>query len=299
MDNENQLTASNQETNTLAQVASNKAMSEVQAAILLARKFPRNLNQVDLKVAQACERVKMAEKAMYAYPKGGTMVTGPTIRLAECIARAYGNLDFGIQELDQVDGKSIVQVYCWDFESNLRQTKTFTVKHEMKAKGKIKKLTDPRDVYEIVANQGARRLRACILGILPADIIEDAIEACDKTLKSNNGGKPIADRIKAMVKAFNTLGVSPEMLTERLGHNLDATVETELLELLKIHNSLKDGMSKRQDWFKFKDVKADQSVADKINKQIESKTQDKPKTEETTEKVQKTEKPKNFAPSSK
>lgn len=286
-----QLTVSNHSSdNTLTTVQSNRAMSEVQAAIVLSRKFPRDLNQVDLKVERACKRVKMAEKAMYAYPRGGQTITGPTIRLAECIARAYGNLDFGIVELEQRDGESVVQSYCWDFESNLRQTKVFTVKHERKAKGRITKLTDPRDIYEMVANQGARRLRACILGILPADIIEDAIKTCDETLKGNND-KPIEDRIKAMVKAFSSLGVTQMMLEQRLAHNIDVTIETELIDLLKIYNSIKGGHTKREDWFKFEGSKASEETTEEINKKIEAKSQKKVKEKPV-------EKPKNFAPGS-
>ncbi|BBP90994.1 hypothetical protein BsIDN1_46120 [Bacillus safensis] len=41
--------------------------------------------------------------------------------------------------------------YAWDLETNTRQTKIFTVKHERKAKGAITKLNDPRDIYELVA----------------------------------------------------------------------------------------------------------------------------------------------------
>ena len=46
-------------------------------------------------------------------------------------------------------------------------------------------LTDPRDIYEVVANNGARRLRACILGVIPGDVIEAAMEQCSITLKAN------------------------------------------------------------------------------------------------------------------
>jgi len=39
------------------------------------------------------------------------------------------------------------------------------------------------------------------------------------------------------------------MLEQRLGHKLEATIEQELVGLRKIFVSLKDGMSKREDWF--------------------------------------------------
>lgn len=48
-----------------------------------------------------CERKLVAENAVYQYPKGGQKVQGPSIRLAEVIARNWGNIDYGIIELDQ------------------------------------------------------------------------------------------------------------------------------------------------------------------------------------------------------
>ena len=243
-------------------------MQEVQGAIVLARKFPRDLNAIDLKIDQACKRQKLAEKAMYAYPRRGSVVTGPSIRLAEAIAQIYGNLDFGIRELEQRDGESVVEAYCWDSESNVRQTKTFTVKHNRKARGKITRLTDPRDIYELVANNGARRLRACILGVVPGDIIDSAVEACEKTLAGANKA-PIADRVKSMLKLFSDIGVSQKMIEKRLGHKIEATIETEILSLAKIYNSIKDEMSSRWDWFENPEKKGESSSGD-LNQKLKN-----------------------------
>lgn len=255
------------------QTQSSREMQEVEAAVFIAKKFPRDINQIDVLVERACQRVKLAEKSMYAYPRGKTTVTGPTIRLAEAIAQIYGNLSFGIKELDQKNGESTVQAYCWDYETNVRQEKTFHVKHERKANNRITKLTDPRDIYELVANNGARRLRACILGVIPGDIIENAIEACDKTLKGATS-TPLADRIKGMVKAYVKIGVTQEMLEKRLGHNIDVVIETELLELGKIFNGIRDGLSKREDWFEFA-KKPDQTTSADLNAKLGDKEPEK------------------------
>jgi hypothetical protein len=52
-----------------------------------------------------------------------------------------------------------------------------------------------------------------------------------------------------MSAAFAEFGVVVAMLERRLGHKLEATIEQELIGLRKIFVSLKDGMSKREDWF--------------------------------------------------
>ena len=135
---------------------------EVQAAMVIAQRFPRNVDASFARIMQNCKRKALAERAMYEYPRGGENVTGPSIRLAEMLAQNWGNIDFGIVELAQRPGESEVMSYCWDLETNTRQTKIFTVPHVRQTKKGAKALTDPRDIYEMVANQGARRLRACI-----------------------------------------------------------------------------------------------------------------------------------------
>lgn len=66
---------------------------------------------------------------MYEYPRGGTKVTGPSIRLAEAMAQNWGNLDYGLIELEQKAGESQVMAYAWDLETNTRQTIVFSVPH--------------------------------------------------------------------------------------------------------------------------------------------------------------------------
>ena len=230
------------------QVASTRAAQEVQAAMVIAKKCPRDTVLAQKRILNACTRKKLAEGALYAYPRGGQTVTGPSIRLAEVLAQAWGNLQFGITELEQRNGESTIMAFCWDLETNVQQTKTFQVKHERKAKGVITRLTDPRDIYELTANQGARRLRACILGVIPGDIIEDAVEQCEKTMQSSEK-EPLIDRIKKMGAAFMEMGVNTAMLEKRLGHKLDVCSETEMVTMRKIYLSLKDGMSTKDQWF--------------------------------------------------
>ena len=114
-------------------------------------------------------------------------------------------------------------------------------------KGKTR-LKDPRDIYELIANQGARRLRACILGVIPGDIVEAAVKQCEKTMEKGSD-KPMAERIRDMVTAFEQLGITQQLIEKRLGHKVDATIATELVTLQKIYRSIKDGMAKPEDFF--------------------------------------------------
>lgn len=258
---------------SLTQVEQSRAVAEVQSAYVIAKRFPRDSHKSFNSIMKSCERPFLAEQAMYAYPRGNTVVTGPSIRLAEVLLQMWGNCDAGVREISQSNGVSVAEAYAIDLETNTRITKLFHVPHERHTKKGKQKLTDPRDIYELVANQGARRMRACILGIIPGDIVDAAIEKCKKTL--TNGKEPIADRIRKMVELFDEQGVKIEHIEKRLGHKLDATIEAELITLKGIFRSLRDGMAKREDFFEMGAAsEVSQNVSNLIATKVKGKGKD-------------------------
>ena len=235
--------------NTQTEMMISRQAQEVQAAMVIAKKFPRDEVESFNRILRACQRKRLAEGAMYEYPRGGTKVTGPSIRLAEAMAQNWGNIDFGILELEQKSGESQVMAYAWDLETNTRQTKVFSVPHMRGTKKWNVPLTDPRDIYEMVANQGARRLRACILGVIPGDVVDAAVEECHKTLVSGNK-EPLIDRVRKGIKLFeDKFSVTKEMIEKYIGCKTEAFSENDMLRLNNVYRSLRDGMAKREDYF--------------------------------------------------
>lgn len=229
-------------------IATTRSAQEVQAAMVIAKKFPRDETTAIAKILKSCDRITLAENALYEFPRGGTKVTGPSIRLAEALARAWGNIDFGIIELEQKIGESTMMACAWDLETNTRSTKIFTVKHIREKRGGNEALNDPRDIYEMTANQGSRRLRACILSLIPGDVVDMAVDRCETTMK--NGDKaPMAERVAKVVAYLAGVGVNVEMIEKRLGHKLDAITPTGLATLRKACQSIEDGMAKPEDLF--------------------------------------------------
>lgn len=249
---ESNMQVQNKELSATKEMVTTRQAQEVQAAMVIAKRFTRDEVEAFNRILKSCQRKTLAEQSMYEYPRGGQKVTGPSIRLAEALAQNWGNLDYGIVELEQNNGESQVMAYAWDLETNTRQSKIFSVPHIRATKHGNKTLTDPRDIYEMVANQGARRLRACILGVIPGDVIDSAVEQCQLTLKGANP-EPLIDRVRKMVKTFeDKFSVTKEMLEEYIGCNSDAFSENDFMRLRNIYGSLKDGMSKREDYFKIK-----------------------------------------------
>ena len=237
-------------------IEASRAIAEAQGKLVIAKRFPRDEVQAYNRVAQACQRKGIAEKAFYSYNRGGGTVSGPTIRFAEELARCWGNIDYGIKELSQDDGKSEMQAYAWDLETNAQSVQNFTNPHIREVGGKAKILTSQRDIYEINANMGARRLRSRILAILPTDLVDMAINECKKTLAGNND-EPLIDRVKKMVVAFDKIGVKQDQLEKRLGRKIDTMTIDDFTDYIGIYNAIKQGESKIAEWFESEKVASD------------------------------------------
>lgn len=245
------------------QIENSRAMQEIQAAVISAKKFPRDTIASHRRIIESCKRKNLAEQAMYAYPRGGQQVTGPSIRLAEVLAQNWGNLSCGITELEQGEKESVMMAFCVDLETNYRKAVVFNVRNERHTKKGVYRLTDPRDIYENNFNLGARRLRACILAVIPGDVIDDALNECDKTL-AGKSDEPLVDRAKKMLTAFESIGVSKDQLEVYLGKKIEAILVPELVKMQKVYKSITDGMSKPGDWF---DVK--EASSEKVNEMNE------------------------------
>lgn len=259
-----------QQQTALMEVEKARAVQEVQAAFIIAKKFPRDINAAYTRIVESCKRASLAQKAMYTYPRGNQTVTGPSIRLAEVCAQNWGNLEFGIRELKRENGMSIAESFCHDLETNVRQTKVFEVRHERHTKKGSHRLTDPRDIYELVANNGARRLRACILGVIPGDIVEAAVNQCKSTVAKGDG-RPMADRIREMLTAFMQLGVSQEMIETRFGHKIDLTTGEEIAEMQGVFNAIRDKQAKRGDFFEFPEDETSEGKAAELSEKLKEK----------------------------
>jgi hypothetical protein len=235
-----------------ATVESNKGIAEVQARMAIAKRFPRDTVRALDAIKNACARKGLAEKALYSFARGGSDVTGPSIRLAEALAQQWGNLDHGILERETTKEGSLVEAFCWDMETNLRVSKVFTVPHVRHTKSGSRPLTDPRDIYENVANNGARRLRACILGVIPGDVVEAAVEWCNATLKASCKCGP--EEQKVMLERFKEVGVTREQIEAKIQRRLDAIQPAQFIMLRNIFTAIHDGMAAPADYFAVPDL---------------------------------------------
>lgn len=259
----------NQQVSAGTKVQESKGIAQIQAAMLIAKQFPRNENQCYINIIESCKRPSLADQAVYAYPRGGKMVTGASIRLAEVLAQKYGNIHIEISIVSQDNDKTEAMATAIDMESNYVVSQGFTVPHQRTTKQGMKKLTDERDIRELVQNIGSRILRGCILRVIPGDITEAALQQCERTQATSD--VPVKEQVRNMVKAFDELGVKVEHLEKRLGHNLDATIPAEIVTLKSVYKSIKDGMASREDFFDIAGAQAPANFNELLDKKAKPK----------------------------
>lgn len=267
----------------LASIEQSRAVAEVQASIVLAKANPRNEQFAENKILTACKRKTLADCATYAYKRGGQLVTGPSIRLAEVLARCWGNINYGFREMGRGSDYSEVEAFAHDFESNVRVTRQFQVKHFRDKRDGGKALETERDKYELVASMAQRRVRACLLELIPGDIVEMAEDACKATLEKAIGD--MGQQAEKIAEAFGAVGVDVPLLEAYLQRELKSLVPADVVNLRRILRSIRDGVATVDEFFG--DLKPKEDINERLNAETPTPAKKTPPKKKPPEKPQK------------
>ena len=221
-------------------MSSEREVKALEIAMVTAKRFPRDMVEVEDKIARNCNRLSLANLAEYSYSRAGTAILGASINLLKVIAQCYGNIDFGTNEIQRYGDYSECEAYAWDFETNTKTSRKFTVPHYRDTKGGKTRLLDDRDIREMINNFGSRNVRSCLESIIPRDIIDTAREICNKTI--NSGGKAIGDLIAGAKTNFrNSYGIDSKDLEALIGVEFAKWTKAEYNQAVKFFNALNEG----------------------------------------------------------
>jgi hypothetical protein len=233
------------------------AKYEMVAMFEAAMRKPRDENVCIERLMTACKRPGFADAATWSFPRGGQQLSGPSVQLARGIAQAWGNIRKGQRILGMDDHEIHLGAFAHDVERGLLETAEAKVKKLVQRKNKKTGVTewvapDERDLRELVNRHSAILERNCLLKIVPADVVDLALERCAKTLLEEQNGKLSKNRedtIRDIVLAFAEFGVKREHLEGHIGHTLDTIAPEELVSLRNIYRSIKDGNTRTADHF--------------------------------------------------
>lgn len=246
------------ETASVAVAAREKAA--VEARYLVAMHRPRNPDQARTRLMLRCDVPRFADLAEYEKPVGqGKKARGGSIRLMEEIARQWGNIDVQTTVVFDDDERRIIRVTATDLESNYPASldvileKTVERKSPRAGEEIMGQRTNSKNetVFRIRADEDAflvkqganvaKARREMIRAIVPGDLVDEALERCQATRRSEVKKDPTAAR-KRIADSFYQLGVMPNQLCDYLGiGSLEAVTEAQLEVLRAIYTAIKDG----------------------------------------------------------
>jgi len=246
--------------NALASNSEANEIATIKGQVFMAKQYPRNIEAAWQKILGECQRASLADRAVYSFPRGKETVTGPSIRLAEVLARNFTNIKFSYDVLERrpargsQPGSSVIRAWAWDLENNVMVERRFEVKHYRSTRSGGYNITDDRDIYELEANMASRRIRACILQIIPGDITDAAVAACRQTATSGialmmQDPKQRTTLIAKMIRIYEKMGVTQDDLETHLSCKSDDWTADHMLKLKEIKASLEDGNSTLGDYF--------------------------------------------------
>lgn len=243
---------------TAVSAAAAQARAEVEAMYVMALQRPRDIVAVEQKLIRECGRRGFAEAATYSIPRGGSTITGPSIRFAEAALRALGNVHVRTSITYEDEERRVGTVTVIDLEANVPLSAGFTIDKTIERRKASPKDTvlgervnsTGQTVYRIAATEAdvlmkqesvvARLRRNLILQLLPGDLRDEALDECARTLREGDAADPMATA-KKLAAAFGGIGISTTQLRDYLGHAVDQVTPDEAKELRGIYSALRDG----------------------------------------------------------
>jgi hypothetical protein len=219
--------------------------AEIDTQIATAKAFPRSIKMfLDKAMSIATVTEDVAASCAYALPRGGKALEGPSVRLAEIVCSAYGNIRSGARVIAN-DGKTITaQGICHDLETN----NCVTVEVKRRITGKDGK-TFNEDMQVVTGNAAcAIAFRNAVFKVIPSALISEIYDKA-KDVARGTEETLIVRRDKA-VKYFKDLGVTEKQICEVLELKKIEDIDLDKLTTLRgMATLIKNGESTVKDLF--------------------------------------------------
>lgn len=224
-----------------------REQSRIQAELLVAQHFPRDMHRASQEVAKLCSIPRMAADARYNYSRGGSQITGPTAPFLRAVAACWTRVNSGIEIVAEDDEYMTVEGWAQCLQSLRRVSRSQKVRKAQQRKNRHTGETewvpvDERDKLELMLNRGARLERNALEAVMPVWLVDEALERCFETNAKAAAGNLEMNRdqtLRAMTSAFAGQSVTLDMLEGFLGHPIADTTPDELVKLRELHGSIK------------------------------------------------------------
>ena len=223
--------------------------SEIDMQIATAKQFPRELPKVlNMIETLATMDTDTATDCFYVLRRGGqggsSTIEGLSVRMAEIIAGAWGNLRVQTRIIGN-DGRTVTaQGICHVLETNL----AVSVEVKRRITDKYGK-TFSEDMQVVTGNAAsAIAFRNAVLKVVPKAVTKKVIERVKEVALGQS--LDLETQRQKMIEYFAKLGVSEQLLLEYLGRTKREEIDKECVyELRATANAIKEGTTTVQECF--------------------------------------------------
>jgi hypothetical protein len=257
------------------------ARAEIDMQITTAKAYPRDINRTMAFAEQlATMDEATAQSCFYCLPrkdKDGTKkeIRGGSIRLAEIMANAWGNLHAATRILEN-DGRTITaEGVAWDLENNVRIAMQNKISIWFGEKNGNKGYQANADMQTVLSNAAsAKALRNAIFKVVPKALVDRILE---KAMNFSIGDqKTIHTKVLDVVDKLVKMGIDKDLMLEYYDcKSLNDITPTILKSLAGVGTAIKEGHIKVDEVFKAeKEADSSLSATEKINMLIADRKED-------------------------
>jgi hypothetical protein len=221
----------------VATVLDSLTRGEIEAQVSTAKRYPRSVRGfINEAMDLACLDEDTAASCIYALPRGGKPIEGPSARFAEIIASAWGNCRAGARTMSEDDRFVTAQGYFYDVQRN------YAVSFEVR-----RRITDRSgnryndDMVGVTANAACSiALRNAVLKGVPKAFWGRIYDAARKTAIGD--AKTLEAKRGEMIGYFGKMGITPERILAAMGQPAIEDIGADELGVLKgIATAIKEG----------------------------------------------------------
>jgi hypothetical protein len=256
------------------------ARAELDVQISTAKAYPRNTDEsVNYAIELATMDEETAQSCFYCLPRKdketgiNKEIRGPSIRLAEIIANAWGNIHAASRIVEN-DGRHITaEGVCWDLQKNVKmssQNKVSIWFGEKNGKGGYQASNDMQTVLSNAAS--AKAIRNAIFKVVPKALVNKVMERAMTFAIGDQ--KTINVKVLEIVDKLVKMGMNKETMLEYYECKSIADITPDIYrQLIGVGTAIKECHIKVDEVFKAeKDTSDNVSASDKINLLLANKT---------------------------
>lgn len=215
--------------------------ANIDSQVSTAKQYPRDIRRsIDNSIVIATMNQDTAQACGYALPRGGKLITGPSVHLAKIIVSNWGNIRTEAKVVQITDKQVISRGTCWDLETNVASS--FEVRRSI-VDSKGKRFSD--DMITVTGNAAnSIAYRNSVFSVIPQAITNRVYEAAQKLITGDlSDADKLLKKRTAIVNSFkNDYAISEEEVVKLCGKQTVNQINANAIStLIGILQSLKDG----------------------------------------------------------